>query len=126
MGDVPQLFVVLPGTVKRLPEKNVRARFHQLAHRLEQEARRARRLASTEDFRVPGRHEWEAWETASTPSRKWRHPRPFTGNSRRMKMENNSDAVKESFVGRAEAGAKHRFFPGPRFLPPPAGWPLFF
>lgn len=46
-------------------EKNVRARFHQLAHRLEQEARRARRLASTEDFRVPGRHEWEAWETAS-------------------------------------------------------------
>lgn len=46
-------------------EKNVRARFNQLAHRLEQEARRARRLASTEDFRVPGRHEWEAWETAS-------------------------------------------------------------
>lgn len=46
-------------------EKNVRARFNQLAHRLEQEARRARRLATLEDFRVPGLHEWEAWETAS-------------------------------------------------------------
>lgn len=46
-------------------EKNVRARFNHLAHRLEQEARRARRLAASEDFRVPSHHEWEAWETAS-------------------------------------------------------------
>jgi hypothetical protein len=46
-------------------EKNVRARFNHLAHRLEQEARRARRLAASEDFRVPSIHEWEAWETAS-------------------------------------------------------------
>ncbi len=46
-------------------EKNVRARFNHLAYRLEQEARRARRLAASEDFRVPSHHEWEAWETAS-------------------------------------------------------------
>ncbi|GGE20461.1 hypothetical protein GCM10011571_23040 [Marinithermofilum abyssi] len=46
-------------------EQNVRARFHYLAHRLEKEARRARSLAVTEDFQVPSRHEWEAWETAS-------------------------------------------------------------
>lgn len=46
-------------------EKNVRARFNHLAYRLEQEARRARRLAASEDFRVPSYHEWEAWETAS-------------------------------------------------------------
>ncbi|EGK11687.1 hypothetical protein HMPREF9374_1931 [Desmospora sp. 8437] len=46
-------------------EKNIRARFNQLAFRLEQEARRARNLAATEDFQVPRMHEWEAWETAS-------------------------------------------------------------
>ncbi|MFC4077109.1 helix-turn-helix domain-containing protein [Salinithrix halophila] len=46
-------------------EHNVRARFNQLAHRLEREARRARQLAAAEDFRVPHPHEWEAWETAS-------------------------------------------------------------
>ncbi|OYD09146.1 hypothetical protein [Paludifilum halophilum] len=46
-------------------EQNIRARFNQLAFRLEREARRARRLAASEDFRVPGIHEWEAWETAS-------------------------------------------------------------
>ncbi|MFD1427418.1 hypothetical protein JOD24_002803 [Kroppenstedtia sanguinis] len=46
-------------------EKNIRARFNQLAFRLEQEARRARNLATSEDFQVPQMHEWEAWETAS-------------------------------------------------------------
>lgn len=46
-------------------EKNIRARFNQLAFRLEQEARRARNLAASEDFQVPRMHEWEAWETAS-------------------------------------------------------------
>ncbi|PTX53651.1 hypothetical protein C8P63_12812 [Melghirimyces profundicolus] len=46
-------------------EQNVRARFNQLACRLEREARRARNLAASEDFQVPKLHEWEAWETAS-------------------------------------------------------------
>lgn len=45
--------------------QNIRARFNQLAFRLEQEAHRARKLASSEDFQVPRIHEWEAWETAS-------------------------------------------------------------
>jgi hypothetical protein len=46
-------------------EQRVRARFHQLAARLEREARRARNLATVEAFQVPDRVEWEAWETAS-------------------------------------------------------------
>ncbi|SFS46293.1 helix-turn-helix domain-containing protein [Marininema halotolerans] len=46
-------------------EQNVRARFNHLAHRLEREAQRARKLAASENFRVPQDHEWEAWETAS-------------------------------------------------------------
>lgn len=46
-------------------ESNLRARFHQLAFRLERESRRARNLATTEDFRVPSLYEWEAWENAS-------------------------------------------------------------
>ncbi|MDA8353570.1 MAG: helix-turn-helix domain-containing protein [Firmicutes bacterium] len=46
-------------------EQNIRARFNQLAFRLEREARRARNLAASEDFRVPPLHEWDAWETAS-------------------------------------------------------------
>lgn len=46
-------------------EANLRARFHQLAFRLEKEARRARHLATAEDFRVPSLYEWEAWENAS-------------------------------------------------------------
>ncbi|SDX42750.1 hypothetical protein SAMN05444487_11749 [Marininema mesophilum] len=46
-------------------EQNVRARFNHLAHRLEKEAQRARKLAASENFQVPQPHEWEAWETAS-------------------------------------------------------------
>ncbi|PTM60031.1 hypothetical protein [Desmospora activa] len=46
-------------------ESNIRARFNQLAFRLEREARRARNLATSEDFRAPSMHEWEAWENAS-------------------------------------------------------------
>jgi hypothetical protein len=46
-------------------EQRVRARFHQLAARLEREARRARNLATVEAFQVPKPVEWEAWETAS-------------------------------------------------------------
>lgn len=46
-------------------ESNIRARFNQLAFRLEREARRARNLATSEDFQVPSLHEWEAWENAS-------------------------------------------------------------
>ncbi|SMO86303.1 hypothetical protein [Melghirimyces algeriensis] len=46
-------------------EQNIRARFHQLAVRLEREAQRARKLSTSETFQVPALHEWDAWETAS-------------------------------------------------------------
>jgi hypothetical protein len=46
-------------------EQRVRARFHQLAARLERDARRARNLATVEAFQVPNQAEWEAWETAA-------------------------------------------------------------
>lgn len=46
-------------------EQRVRARFHQLAARLERDARRTRNLATVEAFQVPNQAEWEAWETAA-------------------------------------------------------------